>query len=142
MTVTDIIDQEVPMRVFVTGASGFIGSAVVPELLGAGHRVVALARSDASAAALRAAGAEVLRGSLEDLQSLRAGAASSEGVIQLAFNHDDLSRFEASAGVEAQAIETLAGALEGSGRPLVIATGTPGVMPGRTATVSDEASPA
>jgi nucleoside-diphosphate-sugar epimerase len=130
------------MRVFVTGASGFIGSAVVPELLGAGHRVVALARSDSSAAALRAAGAEVLRSSLEDLESLRAAAASSEGVIQLAFNHDDLTRFAESAVVEARAIETIARALEGSGRPLVVATGTPGVTPGRAATVSESPSPA
>src|SRR5262249_46055177 len=94
------------------------------------------------ATALHAAGVEVLRGSLEDVDSLRAGAAGAEGVIHLAFNHDDLSRFADSAGVEARAIETLAAALEGSGRPLVVATGTPGVAPGRVATVSELPSPA
>src|ERR1035438_8750924 len=89
MAVTDIKIPEVPiMRIFVTGASGWIGSAVVPELLGAGHEVVGLARSDASAAALTAAGAEVHRGTPDDLDSLRDAAAASDGVIHLAFKHD------------------------------------------------------
>jgi nucleoside-diphosphate-sugar epimerase len=136
MAVTDI--REVHMRVFVTGASGWIGSAVVPELLGAGHRVLGLARSDASATAITAAGAEALRGDLDDLDTLRAGAASSDGVIHLAFIHD-FTQFEASVGADRRAIETMGAALEGSGRSLVIASGTPAV-PGRVATEGDESA--
>jgi len=127
------------MRVFVTGASGWIGSAVIPELIGTGHQVLGLARSDSSATAIAAAGAEVLRGGLEDLDTLRAGAASSDGVIHLAFIHD-FTRFEDSVSVDARAIETMGTALEGSGKPLVIASGTP-ALPGRVATERDEPAP-
>jgi nucleoside-diphosphate-sugar epimerase len=124
------------MRVFITGASGWIGSAVVPELLGAGHQVVGLARSDASAAKLEAAGAGVLRGDLDDLDTLRAGAAGSDGVVHLAFGHD-FTQMEAAVQADARAVETLGAALEGSGKPLVIASGTPAV-PGRAATERDK----
>ncbi|WP_113702940.1 SDR family oxidoreductase [Nonomuraea lactucae] len=126
------------MRIFVTGASGWIGSAVVPELIGAGHRVLGLARSDSSAAAIAAKGAEVLRGDLDDLDTLRAGAAGSDGVIHLAFIHD-FTQFEASVQVEARVVETMGAALEGSGKPLVIASGTP-ALPGRVATERDESA--
>jgi nucleoside-diphosphate-sugar epimerase len=137
MAATDI--TEVFMQIFVTGASGWIGSAVVPELLGAGHQVTGLARSDASAAAVAAAGAEVLRGDLDDLDTLRAGAAGSDGVIHLAFIHD-FSDFQASVTADRRAIETMSAALEGSGRPIVIASGTAAV-PGQVATERDETAP-
>ncbi len=124
------------MRIFVTGASGWIGSAVVPELVGAGHQVIGLARSDASAAAIAATGAGVLRGDLDDRDTLRAGAANSDGVIHLAFIHD-FTQFEASVQADRRAIEAMGVALEGSGKPLVIASGTL-ALPGRVATERDE----
>jgi nucleoside-diphosphate-sugar epimerase len=121
------------MRTFVTGASGFIGSAVVPELIAGGHRVCGLARSEASAQALAAAGAEVQRGDLNDLDSLRAGAAESEGVIHLGFIHD-FNNFEASLATDLRAIEAMGEVLAGSNRPLVMASGTLGTQPGRVVT--------
>jgi nucleoside-diphosphate-sugar epimerase len=127
------------MRIFVTGASGWIGSAVVPELIGAGHRVLGLARSDSSAATITAMGAEALRGDLDNLNALHAGAAGCDGVIHLAFIHDFTS-IEASVGADRRAIETMGAALEGSGKPLVIASGTP-ALPGRVATERDEPAP-
>jgi nucleoside-diphosphate-sugar epimerase len=126
------------MRVFVTGASGGIGSAVVSELLAAGHEVLGLARSGASAEALTAAGAEVQRGELADLESLRAAATRSDGVIHLAFSND-FANLEAGIAEETSAIETLTAALEGSDKPLVIASGTP-ILPGRTSTEEDPTS--
>jgi nucleoside-diphosphate-sugar epimerase len=122
------------MRVFVTGATGFIGSAVVRELLDAGHEVVGLARSDEGAAAVAAAGAAVHRGDLDDLDSLRRGAAGADGVIHTAFNHDfTVSRVDA-AMTDRRAVEAMAGALAGGDRPLVITSGTSGLAPGRLAT--------
>jgi nucleoside-diphosphate-sugar epimerase len=127
------------MRVFVTGASGWIGSAVVPELIGAGHQVVGLARSDASAAALTAAGAEVVRGSLDDLDVLRDAAAASDGVIHLAFKHElaFTGDFPGAANADRRAIETFGEALAGTDRPFLIASGTLGLAPGRVATEQD-----
>jgi len=123
------------MRIFVTGASGWIGSALLPELIGSGHQVVGLARSDASARSVADRGAEVLRGDLNDIEVLRAGAADSDGVIHLAFVVPSVS--EAATQTDAKAIETFAEAMQDSGKPLVIAGGTL-VRPGRPSTERDE----
>jgi nucleoside-diphosphate-sugar epimerase len=127
------------MRIFVTGASGWIGSAVVPELIGAGHQVTGLARSDASAESLTAAGAEVHRGTLDDLDSLHAAAATSDGVIHLAFKHELAfsGDFQGAADADRRAVETFGEALAGSDRPLVIASGTLGIAPGRVVSEQD-----
>jgi nucleoside-diphosphate-sugar epimerase len=128
------------MRVFVTGATGFIGSATVRELIDAGHQVVGLARSDEAAAALTEAGAEVHRGSLDDLDSLRSGAAAADGVIHTAYIHD-FSQMENAAQIDLRAVKTMGAALEGTGRPLVVTSGTALLGPGTVVTEDDWPDP-
>jgi nucleoside-diphosphate-sugar epimerase len=128
------------MRIFVTGATGFIGSAVVAELIAAGHQVVGLARSDSAAQAVAEAGAEVHRGSLDDPDSLRQAAGTSDGVIHLAFQHD-FSEFAKCADLDRRAIEALGETLAGSDRPLVVAGGILWLLPGQTLTEAQAAPP-
>jgi nucleoside-diphosphate-sugar epimerase len=142
MTATDIT-VEVLVRVLVTGASGWIGSAVVPALLDAGHEVVGLARSESSASALRTAGADVVRGDLDDLEVLSEAAVAADGVAHLAFKHDIAfsGDYQGAADADRRAVVALGDALAGTDRPFVIASGTLGLAPGRTATERDGLEP-
>jgi nucleoside-diphosphate-sugar epimerase len=129
------------MRIFVTGATGFVGSAIVQELLSAGHTVLGLTRSESGRRQLEAVGADVHRGSLEDLGSLQAGAQAADAVIHTAFNHD-FSRFAENCANDRLVIDALGMALKGSDRPMVVTAVLAGLAPGRVAVESDQASPA
>jgi nucleoside-diphosphate-sugar epimerase len=128
------------MRIFVTGAAGFIGTALVPELIQAGHQVLGLSRSETGVKALTAAGAQAQQGTIEDLETLRASAAKSDAVIHLAFNHD-FSKFAANSEADKLAIEALGAALKGTDRPLIVTSGVAIVAPGRLATEADPHPP-
>ena len=128
------------MKIFVTGATGYVGSALIEELLGAGHQVIGLARSEETAKKLMAAGVEAHRGTLTDLDSLRRGAAAADGVIHTAYNHD-FSAYATAGETDRQAVEALGSALIGSDRPFVITSGITVLTPGRIATETDPLDP-